>query len=722
MVSRRAAGLIVSMEVEPSQRQRNHLPRGRPPGNSNSESLRYLVRCATACSVLLVRSLSQSRKLFPRSAGPDLATDITPRGSMMRRRLWLVLLGLMMHSQAGAQTITLPREQRPAWVRQDGIVMAGSWEPLFFRVRRDGRAKGGYAPDSKQLQAYQTEHGPQTISRLKEMGVNFVMLHCHKGAGIVAEQQSMQDAVRAARLYHEAGLRVGVYVDSGTLLDLFFHEQPAAKQWVVLNPGGQRIPYIQADYRAFWDRSHPEAQAYFRQITKFAVEEVQADLLHFDNYVVGPGWDVNSIERFQQYLQETFDPSVLRQHGIDPTAVRPPEQGTGLLRRAWLEFSCRSLAESYRDMSSYARMLRPDILVDCNPGEVRPVIRPPVDHGRMYAGGEATWDESGPSGMSGNTLQSKIRTYKVARSLQNMVFAYVTTPLEAAESMAFNLDCLGGITWFEYGQFVAPPERRNAVSTDVLRYVKFFNQRRELFRDTDVVADLAVLRSFPSMVFGKPATAVLTGAVEEKLILNRAAFEILHEHQLSTLHRYRGLVLAGCVALPDSQISLIRQFVQQGGRLCIIGPVATHDEWMLPSTPGRLDNLPSERVKRVVAPEDWLSAARWASGDDASLSIAVGDGHDSAVGLCAEVTRRADGKLVHLVNYRAGEHINTIRIRLAVTPGTQVQKVSLAGPDHSDDLPLEFAQQQGFVTFTVPSVKIYEIAVVATTTSGEPIR
>lgn len=639
----------------------------------------------------------------------------------MKLRLWLVLLGLMMHSQAGAQTNTLPREQRPDWVREDGIVMAGSWEPLLFRARRDAGAKGGYIPDSKQLQAYQAEHGPQTISRLKEMGVNFVMLHCHKGAGIVAEQQSMQDAVRAARLYHEAGLRVGVYVDSGTLLDLFFNEQPAAKQWLVLDPASHRIPYIEANYRAFWDRSHPEAQAYFRQITKFAVEEVQADLLHFDNYVVGPGWDVNSIERFQQYLQETFDPLVLRQHGIDPTAVRPPEQGTGLLRRAWLEFSCRSLAESYRDMSSYARTLRPDILVDCNPGEVRPVMRPPVDHGRLYAGGEATWDESGPSGMSGNSLRSKIRTYKVARSLQNMVFAYVTTPLEAAESMAFNLDCMGGITWFEYGQFVDRPASRKAVSADVLRYVKFFNQRRELFRDTEVLADLAVLRSFPSMVFAKPTTAALTGAVEEMLILNRAAFQILHEHQLSSLHRYRGLVLAGCVALSDSQISIIRQFVRDGGRLCIIGPVATHDEWMLPRPTGRLDDLPPERVKRVVAPEDWLSATSWASGDDASLSIDVGAGHDAAAGLCAELTERTDCKLVHLVNYRSGAPVNSIRIRLAVTPGAQVQKVTLAGPDHSDDLSLTFTQQQGFVTFTVPSVKIYEVAVV-TTTPGEPVR
>ena len=47
--------------------------------------------------------------------------------------------------------------------------MAGSWEPLIFRVRRDG--SDGYTPTMKQRDAYLREHSPEMIARLKELGV-----------------------------------------------------------------------------------------------------------------------------------------------------------------------------------------------------------------------------------------------------------------------------------------------------------------------------------------------------------------------------------------------------------------------------------------------------------------------------------------------------------------------------------------------------------------------
>ena len=49
-----------------------------------------------------------------------------------------VLIGLVLVGPVGGEPLTLPQEQRPHWLQQDGIVMAGSWEPLLFRVRRDG--------------------------------------------------------------------------------------------------------------------------------------------------------------------------------------------------------------------------------------------------------------------------------------------------------------------------------------------------------------------------------------------------------------------------------------------------------------------------------------------------------------------------------------------------------------------------------------------------------
>src|SRR5262249_34889719 len=144
-------------------------------------------------------------------------------------------------------------------------------------------------------------------------------------------------------------------------------------------------------------------------------------------------------------------------------------------------------------------------------------------------------------------LRTRIRTYKVGRALDNLAFAYTTTPLEAAEAMAFNLDCLGCVCWFEYGNMVARPGSSRPVSSDLPPYIRFYTNRRDLFRQARAVADVAVLRNFASEVYGEPKWAKLTGDVEQALIEHRIPFQIIYDQQLSHLHRYRALVLAGCV-------------------------------------------------------------------------------------------------------------------------------------------------------------------------------
>jgi len=87
----------------------------------------------------------------------------------------------LLRCPAQAEPLTLPAEQRPDWLSRDGIVMAGSWEPLLFRVRRDG--SDGYTPSAEQRAAYERKHSPEMIAELKALGVNFIMMHCYKVAG-----------------------------------------------------------------------------------------------------------------------------------------------------------------------------------------------------------------------------------------------------------------------------------------------------------------------------------------------------------------------------------------------------------------------------------------------------------------------------------------------------------------------------------------------------------
>lgn len=624
---------------------------------------------------------------------------------------------------ARAQPLTVPPDQRPAWLRQDGIVMAGSWEPLVFRVRRDGTS---YTPTPEQRAGWEREHSPEMVARLKSLGVNFVMMHCYKGAGLEAERESMADAVRFSKLCHEAGLHVGVYNFSGAFMwEPFFRENPQAKDWPVLDAQGQPVSYGTAKYRYYWNRNHPDAVAFYRKLVDFSVNEIKTDLVHFDNYVVGPGYDPVSIARFRTYLRQTFTPEQLSQmKAADPETAQPPAAGSPpLLVRAWQDFGCRSLAESYWEMGRYARSLRPEVLVECNPNGVGATIRPPVDHGRLLQGGEAFWVESGRVGLIKGRLVSRIRHYKVGRAMNNMTFDYTLTPLEMAESMAFNLDCLGCVFWFEYGNIVSMPGSTEPMSAALERYIRFYHARRDLLRETHVVADAAVLRSFPSLAYGEPKVAGLTARVEDQLIENRRCFQIIHDHQLGDLSRYRVLVLAGCAALSDQHVEQIRRFVAAGGRVCAIGPLATHDQWMLPRDKPALDELPASDLVRVGDKDDWLAAIDRAGGQR-SLTVqaptpkrdveaeSASAMSEAPPGLCAELTEQNARRSVHLVNYRSDGPIREVAVTVTLPAGRQVRAVTLASPDRDADITVPFEEQAGAVRFTVPEVRIYEIAAI----------
>jgi hypothetical protein len=600
---------------------------------------------------------------------------------------------------ADTPNLTLSKDKRPEWLRRDGIVMAGSWEPLLFRVRRDGAE--GYTPTPEQRAAYEREHSPEMVAKLKSIGVNFVMMHCYKGGGLEAERESMADAVKFAKLCHDAGLRVGCYTYSGAFIwELFFKEMPQAKDWVVLNPDGTPLTYGKAGYRYYWNRSHPDAQAFYRKIVRFAVEDIRTDLVHFDNYVIGPGHDANSIARFRDYLRKTFPSSLLKEHGIaDIATVTPPDRAcTNLLSRAWANFSCQSISDSFHDMTRYARSLRPDIFMETNPAGISPTIRWAVDHGRLLRGGEAFWDEGRHPGFVKGQLTTRIRTFKAARGLNNSAFVYTINPLEAAESMAFNLDCFGCICWFEYDQLWEYPGNVRPMSPALLPFVSFYHKRRDLFRDANVVADVGVFRSYPSMQFGSRQTAKLTGEVEEMLITNRCAFQLVFDTQLDELSRWPVLVMPGCVALSDAQVKAIRRYVSNGGQLCVIGPLATHNEWILPRERPALDDLPAIRVHEKG---NWLDAIQ------RSLSITT----DSKA-LCAELTEQPNRRMVHLVNYQTDSPLKDLAVRVALPKGRTARSVALASPEHAADITVPFKQESGAVTFTVPTIGVYEIAVV----------
>ena len=644
----------------------------------------------------------------------------------MRRldlRLVMPVLLLILAGASRAEELTMPRDRRPEWLSSEGLVMAGSWEALPFRVRRDGSP--GYTPTAEQVAAWEREHSPEMVQRLKDLGVTFVMMHCYKGGGLEMERESMAAAVEFSKRCHAAGLHVGAYTYSGAFIwETLFKETPAAKDWILLDENGKPYPYGSADYRYFWNRNHPQAVEFYKKIVRFAVNDIGVDLVHLDNYNRGLSYDEHSVGRFREYLARTFSLDQLKQMGLaSAERARPPKKDNpnAFLRHAWHDFCCRSLTESYHDMSRYARGLREGVLMECNPGGVRARLYPPVDHGQLLQGGEATWNEGFIGGLRDGKLQTGIPTYKLARRMGNMVFRYVRNPMQMAEAMAFNLDCLGCICWFEFDEISDyPGSHGEPLNPDNAPFVRFYRERRELFRDTRVVADVAVLRSYPSQLCGPADFAQATAGAIDELIAERACFQVICDRHLAELDRYRVLVLAGCGAMSDGQIADLRRFVDAGGRLCVTGPLATHDEWMFAREESPLADLPGDRVVRVEPGQSMAKAVAGALGGKPSLGISIEKSRevgaakaDALLGLCAELTERGGQQFVHLVNYRDAAAFENIAVRLRVPKGGRVKGVSLASPGREADLKVSHTREGDFVRFVVPRVEVYEVAVVS---------
>jgi hypothetical protein len=291
--------------------------------------------------------------------------------------------------------------------------------------------------------------------------------------------------------------------------------------------------------------------------------------------------------------------------------------------------------------------------------------------------------------------------------MDNIAFTYTTKPLEMAESMAFNLDCLGCICWFEYGKVSLKPGVDEPGAKDVGPFIRFFHKRRDLLRDAAVLADVAVLRSFPSMMYGSSSKVTVSpSGVEQSLILARIPFQIIFDQHLGDLKRYRLLILPGCAAMSDQHIAQVTQYVKSGGRLLLLGLAAIYDEWLFPRAKPGLDEIAQASGAVRVGPKDSVAeAVRKLLDGGPTVDVA------GPAGLCAEFTQQADRRLVHLVNYRSDGPAQDVRVRLRLPAGKKAKSVVLAGPRHEADTDLPFEQDGQVATFTVPAVDVYEIAV-----------
>jgi hypothetical protein len=467
-----------------------------------------------------------------------------------------------------------------AWLKNTPFVAVGSWDdmPIFFR-RVGGH--GTWEADN-----YRSEHTEATVRKLKDLGVTIAIIDFFKGFGLEAEAEHTSLARKMAGLLHQHSIRVGLYVGSTIVYETFLLEEPSAQEWFVPDYLGRPVIYSDQTFRKRVYFMHPGYVDYIKRVVRMGVEDLKADLIHFDNTSLQGRPEIFqhplAVKDFREYLETAYSPAELKErlgfsnvkYVLPPVIERPLAVIDDPLFQLWTDFRCRQLNRYYADMQSYIHGLNPEVVIDSNPSSGMAGTNTIWEQGISYPGlfphTEISWTEEGnyagvtPDGI----LVSKIRTYKTGSILGTQIVTYTAgggyysgeggNRASMAESMVFNRQSLGMV-----GGILKAPE----IPEDQKQYIRFFKEHFKYYKGVQNVPDVAVLYSYASMGFNNDRPAASFMLFTQALIQAMVPFDIIFDGNLKDLSKYRTLILADQECLDDEQMNLVRKYVVQGGGL-----------------------------------------------------------------------------------------------------------------------------------------------------------
>ena len=510
--------------------------------------------------------------------------------------LWLIILLVLsacvqFKNDEKAVTVLPADRAHPSWISETPLVFVGNWDAMpIFRTRVGGNP-------SWQEEAYQKEHTEEAVKKYKEMGITMMLLHFYKGFGLKAEKEHIEEAKRLASICKQNGLKVGVYVGSTIGYETFLLEKPEASEWLVPDYMGKPVLYGDQTFRKRVYFMHPGYIEYIKKVLKIAVEDLKVDLIHFDNTSMQAEPVIFqhplAIVNFRKYLQKKYTPDMLKKRfGFsDISYVEPPKYAEPMskiedpLFQEWMDFRCQQLADYYGIMENYIHGLNPEIAVVNNPhtglSGINTMWNQGIDYPRLLSHTDMVWTEEGNNAdfTENGILVSKIRSYMLARILNNRIFTYTSgSKLEMAEAMAYNrqgMGMVGGLKEMEGNQL----EQGYDLPEDQKNYIKFFHRNFEYYHAISNTSDVAVLHSYSTMAFNNDRPWQSTYLFEQALIQNRIPFDIIFDDQLKNLSKFKVLILADQECLNDESLALIREYVKNGGGLVATEFTSLYTEW-----------------------------------------------------------------------------------------------------------------------------------------------
>lgn len=650
-----------------------------------------------------------------------------------------------------------PHQKMPAWLHRDGLVMAGvDWEPLLPRLRAGGFDLSQASLDyDEKIAIWRSEHSEGVARRLKEMGFNFVMIPLYKGGGLKAERASMEAAKQFTRICHQLGLRVGCYTFSGTILyEPMLAENPAASEWFSMAHDGKYVPYGALYFRRYVNRDHPGFRALARDLVRFAVVEARVDMIHFDNYSVGPSYEPFSVQAFREYLNRKYTPEQRRRrfgfetmdYVVPPPAPPKADIYNGdPLYQDFIDYRSTVMTDTYSELAEYARSLNPDVIVSINPGKyvgqlISSLGMGTLDHAQTIPWGGAFWDESYRSRMENGLMVSRFRSYMMGRYFGNMVFSYTAGRVAMAESMANNLQCLGCPGWVT-GSRIYPIDRGDKAipvkfDPPMLASVRFFREKQQYYRDCELVADVAVLNTYANTAYGPSISRDRWNAFTQAMYQAKIPFTLVPDNYPGDLSRFRVVVLPDLELMSDLLVDAVRNYVHSGGGLVITDQSARSNEHGHRRSRRGLSDLFAEpladkllkaesgRGRAAYVPQitihpqfklgmlpvnqtELLESVRWAAGGPLQVDVKAPDSVTMSY-----YVQPTGTYVLHLVNYDEEKSVRNIEVTLSLTQMKETRSVKLLSPETTEIKDLAVKQDERILRFTVPELGIYSMVII----------
>jgi hypothetical protein len=639
-------------------------------------------------------------------------------------------------------------------------------EPMDFLLRR-----GGEHYDDEP-EHYKRMLDPENLKRMADAGVVWGRIFFYKGFGLEYERQNMQLTHQAADTMHSLGMKVSLYFAGTMFAETLYRELPEARNWEQRDQNNVWIPYGMQTFRHYPCPNEPAYREYLKKILDIGINEIKADEITFDNIMLQPEPDscrcARCLKAFAEFLRNKY-PSheeALRRFGIpdvdwievnqwksteDPTTLKTLDDP---VLQEWTRFRCQSLASYAGALYDMVKGMNPDVaalfnikgLYSYNRHWANAVYHP------LYAGklDGFAFDTNGyDAGIDPDTgaLVSQIRSYKVARQLNSSVEESMKDDLRAAVHLSFGIQSkVRGLAALPFG------DGAHNVFTPLMEFFREYHAR--YYTETENVADVAILRNWPTMAYSINAAYVPATLMEQILIQYKIPFDLLFDEQLENLGKYHAVILAGQECVSDPQAKLLLDYAGNGGTLILAGNTGIYNDWReerhsdafldakaesvdyddwsekkllsqfkASTAKGKGQMVYISKIEPAVEPSSTMTPKEWVLPKNhkeiygiivKSLGQKISITTGAPLTTVAELVTRPSTRetIAHFVNFDKENRIDPFAVTILKQFDGPVKSVTCFSPATDDPVPIDFQDLGSAMNFSVPAMGIYSMIVV----------